>query len=170
MKRNDDRLLTLLGFAIVAVLAIAFSTCDRPSQAGMDRARLVDWTRGATWEVVEVGSGRLGIFGGPREVRHERRLPCALYPAVRVGDLDPGEHYAAIRYTRGHNTEALRRALIMVEDEDRGRVAFGRLRDFGPARWTGRIVDVSPSFAEALGVATDARVRVRMFIPNQNKR
>ena len=56
--------------------------------------------------------------------------------------------------------EFLRRALARVENPANGRAADARPVDWGPNIATGRVADLSPGLAEALGLQTDDVVRI----------
>ena len=75
--------------------------------------------------------------------------------------LDPEKYYFACRWNYNDTPrEFLKRALARVENPANGRAADARPVDWGPNISTGRVADLSPGLAEALGLQTDDVVRI----------
>jgi N-acetylmuramoyl-L-alanine amidase len=75
--------------------------------------------------------------------------------------LDPKQYYFACRWNYTDTPkEFLRRALARVENPANGRAADARPVDWGPHPSTGRVADLSPGLAAALGLDTDDIVRI----------
>lgn len=52
--------------------------------------------------------------------------------------------------------------IVTVTNLDNGRQATCRINDRGPARWTGKIIDVSRGMANALGMIRSGTANVRL--------
>ena len=75
--------------------------------------------------------------------------------------LNPDKYYFACRWNYNDTPrEFLRRALARVENPANGRAADARPVDWGPHISTGRVADLSPGLAAALGLQTDDVVRI----------
>jgi N-acetylmuramoyl-L-alanine amidase len=75
--------------------------------------------------------------------------------------LNPQQYYFACRWNYADTSkEFLRRALARVENPANGRTADARPVDWGPHPSTGRVADLSPGLAAALGLNTDDVVRI----------
>ena len=75
--------------------------------------------------------------------------------------LDPEKYYFACRWNYNDTPrEFLRRALARVENPANGSAADARPVDWGPNVNTGRVADLSPGLAAALGLKTDDVVRI----------
>jgi N-acetylmuramoyl-L-alanine amidase len=75
--------------------------------------------------------------------------------------LNPNQYYFACRWNYADTPkEFLRRALARVENPANGRAADARPVDWGPHASTGRVADLSPGLAAALGLNTDDIVRI----------
>ncbi len=75
--------------------------------------------------------------------------------------LNPDRYYFACRWNYADTPrEFLRRALARVENPVNGRAAEARPVDWGPHPSTGRVADLSPGLAAALGLNTDDAVRI----------
>jgi hypothetical protein len=75
--------------------------------------------------------------------------------------LNPNQYYFACRWNYADTPrEFLRRALARVENPANGRAVDARPVDWGPHPSTGRVADLSPGLAAALGLDTDDIVRI----------
>ena len=75
--------------------------------------------------------------------------------------LNPDKYYFACRWNYNDTPkEFLKRALARVENPSNGRAADARPVDWGPNIATGRVADLSPGLAAALGLQTDDVVRI----------
>ena len=75
--------------------------------------------------------------------------------------LNPDKYYFACRWNYNDTPrEFLKRALARVENPANGRAADARPVDWGPHISTGRVADLSPGLAAALGLQTDDVVRI----------
>lgn len=84
-----------------------------------------------------------------------------------LSDYDPDDLYCAFRfnYERYPRRLLLESTITIVAEESNRSVSNISPIDWGPARWTGRIVDVSPGVMNALDATTDDRVEVFIHIP-----
>jgi hypothetical protein len=75
--------------------------------------------------------------------------------------LNPDQYYFACRWNYSDTPkEFLRRTLAQVENPQNGHAADARPVDWGPHESTGRVADLSPGLAAALGLNTDDVVRI----------
>lgn len=110
-----------------------------------------------------LGEGNVSWFGGPNDNPHEKRQPCALYVKKKVGDLDPDDNYCAMRWDYSKfKPSILRKSTIIIEHN--GIRVYAKPVDWGPGRQNEhRIIDISPSLMEELGVRTDKHI-VKVWI------
>jgi hypothetical protein len=126
--------------------------------------------------------GKMSTFGGPLDFGMAPDEGLALFgkpdltnpkyaylflPAPPPGTsglgrrLNPKQYYFACRWNYADTPkEFLRRVLARVENPMNGRSADARPVDWGPHHSTGRVADLSPGLAAALGLNTDDIVRV----------
>src|SRR5579884_224758 len=126
--------------------------------------------------------GKMSTFGGPLDFGMTLDEGLALFdksdltnpsysylflPAPPPGTsglgrrLNPDRYYFACRWNYADTPrEFLRRALARVENPVNGRAAEARPVDWGPHPSTGRVADLSPGLAAALGLNTDDAVRI----------
>src|SRR5438067_2308856 len=126
--------------------------------------------------------GKMSTFGGPHDLGMAANEDVALFskadlqnpkytylflPASPPGTsglgrrLNPDQYYFACRCDYAATPkEFLRRALARVENPANGRAADARPVDWGPHPSTGRVADLSPGLAAALGLNTDDIVRI----------
>jgi hypothetical protein len=126
--------------------------------------------------------GKMSTFGGPHDFGMAADEDLALFtrrdlqdqkyaylflPAPPPGTcgvgrrLNPDQYYFACRWNYADTPkEFLRRALVRVESPQNGRAADARPVDWGPHPSTGRVADLSPGLAAALGLNTDDIVRI----------
>src|SRR6266516_3178501 len=126
--------------------------------------------------------GKMSTFGGPHDLGMAANEDLALFtkadlqnpkyaylflPAPPPGTsglgrrLNPDRYYFACRWNYAETPkEFLRRALARVENPANGRGVDARPVDWGPHPSTGRVADLSPGLAAALGLDTDDIVRI----------
>ena len=126
--------------------------------------------------------GKMSTFGGPRDTGMSADEGLALFTPADLQDpkysylflptpppgttglgrrLNPDKYYFACRWNYNDTPrEFLRRALARVENPANGRAADARPVDWGPNISTGRVADLSPGLATALGLQTDDVVRI----------
>src|SRR5437773_4153499 len=126
--------------------------------------------------------GKMSTFGGPRDTGMSADEGLALFtpadlqnpkysylflPAPPPGTtglgrrLNPDKYYFACRWNYNDTPrEFLKRTLARVENPANGRAADARPVDWGPHISTGRVADLSPGLAVALGLQTDDVVRI----------
>jgi len=126
--------------------------------------------------------GKMSTFGGPKDTGMSADEGLALFtpadlqnpkysylflPAPPPGTtglgrrLNPEKYYFACRWNYNDTPkEFLKRVLARVENPSNGRAADARPVDWGPNIATGRVADLSPGLATALGLETDDVVRV----------
>ena len=126
--------------------------------------------------------GKMSTFGGPKDTGMSAAEGLALFTSADLQDpnysylflstpppgttglgrrLDPEKYYFACRWNYNDTPrEFLRRALARVENPVNGRTADARPVDWGPNISTGRVADLSPGLAAALGLKTDDIVRI----------
>jgi N-acetylmuramoyl-L-alanine amidase len=126
--------------------------------------------------------GKMSTFGGPRDTGMSADEGLALFTQADLQDpkysylflptpppgttglgrrLNPDKYYFACRWNYNDTPrEFLRRALARVENPSNGRAADARPVDWGPHISTGRVADLSPGLAAALGLETDDVVRI----------
>ena len=126
--------------------------------------------------------GKMSTFGGPRDTGMSADEGLALFTPADLQDpkysylflptpppgitglgrrLNPEKYYFACRWNYTDTPrEFLKRALARVENPVNGRTADARPVDWGPNISTGRVADLSPGLATALGLQTDDVVRI----------
>jgi hypothetical protein len=126
--------------------------------------------------------GKMSTFGGPDDHGMGPNEGLALFelpdlanpkyadlflPAPPPGTsglgrrLNPDRYYLACRWDYNDTPrEFLRNSLALVENPQNGRTAYARPADWGPNAGTGRVADLSPGLAAALGLNTDEDVLV----------
>jgi hypothetical protein len=126
--------------------------------------------------------GKMSTFGGPLDFGMQPDEGLALFgkpdledpkytdlflPAPPPGTsglgrrLNPNKFYFACRWNYSDTPkEFLRRSLATVENPQNGRKVDARPVDWGPNESTGRVADLSPGLAAALGLNTDDVVRI----------
>lgn len=126
--------------------------------------------------------GKMSVFGGPDDHFIHADANLALFfnnPADAVANpdiflpqqpenttglgrrLNPQSNYLACRWDYSLTPkEFLRRIKVKVTNPANGRSADVRPVDFGPGESTGRVADLSPGLAQALGLHTDNVCRV----------
>jgi hypothetical protein len=126
--------------------------------------------------------GKMSTFGGPRDTGMSADEGLALFAQADLQDpkhsdlflqtpprgtrglgrrLNPDKYYFACRWNYNDTPkEFLKRALARVENLLNGRAVDARPADWGPHPSTGRVADLSPGLAAALGLDTDGVVRI----------
>ena len=126
--------------------------------------------------------GKMSTFGGPKDTGMSTDEGLALFTPADLQDskysylflptpppgttglgrrLNPDKYYFACRWNYNDTPrEFLKRALARVENPSNGRAADARPVDWGPNIATGRVADLSPGLATALGLQTDDVVRI----------
>jgi hypothetical protein len=126
--------------------------------------------------------GKMSTFGGPRDTGMSADEGLALFTPADLKEpkysylflptpppgttglgrrLNPNKYYFACRWNYNDTPrEFLKRALARVENPSNGRAADARPVDWGPHISTGRVADLSPGLAAALGLQTDDVVRI----------
>ena len=126
--------------------------------------------------------GKMSTFGGPSDTGMSAAEGLALFTPADLQDpkysylflpspppgttglgrrLDPDKYYFACRWNYNDTPrEFLKRSLARVENPANGRAADARPVDWGPNISTGRVADLSPGLAAALGSQTDDFVRI----------
>lgn len=132
--------------------------------------------------------GKISTFGGPRDTGVSRTEGLALIGAHDLREwwfarlflpeqpegttglarrLNPAAFYIAMRWGQDGlpaNRQA-RRAIFRLTNPNANpvRTIFAQAADWGPNARTGRLVDMSPGAASALGLETDQIVEVEMI-------
>ena len=126
--------------------------------------------------------GKMSTFGGPKDTGMSADEGLALFTPADLQDpkysylflptpppgttglgrrLNPDKYYFACRWNYTDTPrEFLKRALARVENPANGRTVDARPADWGPNISTGRVADLSPGLAAALGLQTDDVVRI----------
>jgi hypothetical protein len=125
--------------------------------------------------------GKMSTFGGPKDSGMKPNEGLALFSSEQdmknhgLGDfllpkkgstglgrrLNPDKPYLACRWWEsGLNKEFVRNTWAWVENAKTGQRARARPVDSGPAEWTNRVADLSPSLAAALKLKTNDICRV----------
>jgi len=126
--------------------------------------------------------GKMSTFGGPTDTGMSADEGLALFSSADLQNpkyanlflatqppgitglgrrLDPEKYYFACRWNYNDTPkEFLKRALARAENPSNGRAADARPVDWGPNIATGRVADLSPGLATALGLQTDDVVRI----------
>jgi len=126
--------------------------------------------------------GKMSTFGGPTDTGMSATEGLALFTPADLQDpkysylflptpppgttglgrrLDPEKYYFACRWNYNDTPrEFLKRVLARVENPANGSAADARPVDWGPNISTGRVADLSPGLAKALGLQTDDFVRI----------
>jgi hypothetical protein len=119
-------------------------------------------------------SGKVSSFGGSNDTGVAPKETLALYPKVLARSLDQpiyNPFYCAMRWdyatitkalgvTRAEALAWLRNQEIMVSCD--GRTVTCVPVDFGPAKSTGRLIDLGPRVLGILGIKTDDTVSVTL--------
>ena len=80
--------------------------------------------------------------------------------------LNPDTFYIACRWDFGQTSKKyLRSILVTVSNPANGKSEQAKPIDFGPATATGRVADLSPGLAKALGLDTDEQCIVEIPLP-----
>ena len=133
-------------------------------------------------EILFRTEGKMSTFGGPKDTGMSADEGLALFTQADLHDpkysylflptpppgttglgrrLNPDKYYFACRWNYNDTPkEFLKRALARVENPSNGRAADARPVDWGPNIATGRVADLSPGLAAALGLETDDVVRI----------
>ena len=128
--------------------------------------------------------GEMSTFGGPHDLDMNPTEDLALFdkrdlqdpkfsylflPASPPGTsglghrLNPAQYYLACRWNYAETSkDFLRNTLARIENPQNGCAADGRPVDWGPDAATGRVADLSPGLAGALGLNTDDLVRITL--------
>lgn len=87
-----------------------------------------------------------------------------LSKGAAFNDKHKGEYYCALRfnYSKVPKTRVTG-FVVKVENPYNGRIVFCEPVDWGPARWTGRAIDLSLKAFEYLGVKTDETVHFQVL-------
>ena len=126
--------------------------------------------------------GKMSTFGGPHDLGMSPAEGLALFdkrdlenpkfaylflgapPPGTTGlgrRLNPDQYYFACRWNYAETSkDFLRTSLARVENPQNCRSADARPVDWGPNADTGRVADLSPGLAGALGLNTDDFVRI----------
>jgi hypothetical protein len=122
--------------------------------------------------------GRMSTFGGPHDTGVAPQEGLALFSSEAdmrthgLGDyllpgslglarrLDPTKYYVASRWPLPLYGK-LRDTPVTVSAN--GKSFKARAVDWGPAKWTGRVCDLSPGLAKALGLDTDDECKVELI-------
>ncbi len=78
--------------------------------------------------------------------------------------LDSSQFYCAMRWNYSATPKRILAASIVRVMSGSGRVCWCRPVDYGPNERTGRVIDLSPGAASALGVGTDDVVTCELFV------
>ncbi len=136
----------------------------------------------AAEEILFRVEGKMSTFGGPHDLGMSADEDLALFTKLDLKDpkyaylflpapppgtsgvgrrLNPDQYYFACRWNYADTPkEFLRRALARVENPQNGRAVDARPVDWGPHPSTGRVADLSPGLAAALGLDTDDVVKI----------
>jgi hypothetical protein len=133
---------------------------------------------------MKVLTGKMSTFGGPRDTGVspseglalieprdlKARLASLFLPGQPEGTtglarrLNPKALYCAMRWNYAQTPKKfLQQAAIKVSAG--GKTIFVRAVDWGPARYTGRLIDLSPGATAQLGLKTDDTVTVEVPEP-----
>lgn len=126
--------------------------------------------------------GKMSTFGGPKDTGMSADEGLALFSPADLQNpkysylflptpppgitglgrrLNPDKYYFACRWNYNDTPkEFLKRTLARVENPSNGRTVDARPADWGPNIATGRVADLSPGLAAALGLETDDIVRI----------
>jgi len=104
-------------------------------------------------------AGRISEFGGPGDIN-------ALAVTGGTTASPPyGPYYAAMRWqTRNYSQLRNNRLKAFLPRTNRAVAMYPG--DWGPAQWTGRVLDISPAAMAALGGRTDDVVQISVLPPN----
>ena len=154
----------------------------KPAAKGPQRKRPAKQKIQPVEEILFRVEGKMSTFGGPTDTGMSATEGLALFTPADLEDpkysylflptppprttglgrrLNPETYYFACRWNyKDTPREFLKRALARVENPATGRAADARAVDWGPNIATGRVADLSPGLAKALGLKTDDVVRI----------
>jgi len=121
--------------------------------------------------------GKCSWFGGPDDTGMSETETLSLYPDRRGRDLNPDMFYCALRIrwdaVDGISTDALKeffrdKIKVVVRNPANERGIGCWIVDWGPARSTGRMIDLSPGAMRELGLQTDDDVEIFLLAVGQN--
>lgn len=132
-------------------------------------------------------TGPMSVFGGPSDTGMESDEGLALYEESQADQiagflltadqagapglgrrLDPSKFYIACRWDYNRTPKAFLRT-VGVHATANGKTINCRPVDWGPNARTGRIADMSPGAAAALGLKTDDIVTVTIPLPSNGQ-
>jgi hypothetical protein len=136
---------------------------------------------------IDFESGKCSWFGGPADtgVQPDEGLAlieppdlalwwfaCLFLPEQPQGTtglarrLNPDAFYAAMAWNYTQTSRAvLRKSFLKVTNPKTNAWILVRPADEGPAKWTNRLIDLSPGCLTALGLTTDDEVAVELIMP-----
>ena len=154
----------------------------KPVARRLPRKKPVEKKTKPVEEILFRVEGKMSTFGGPKDTGMSADEGLALFTQADLHDpkysylflptpppgttglgrrLNPEKYYFACRWNYNDTPkEFLKRALARVENPSNGRTADARPVDWGPNIATGRVADLSPGLAAALGLQTDDVVRI----------
>ena len=124
--------------------------------------------------------GKMSTFGGPKDTGVSPSEGLALFEPTDLGKLitlglflpkqppkttglarrlDPNAYYVAMRWDYAVTSRSYLREIVVTLTAN-GKSIQARPVDWGPNENTGRLVDMSPGAAFALGLSTDQEVTV----------
>lgn len=131
---------------------------------------------------METITGKCSIFGGPADLGMTLHEGLALVTSEQAAgaladyflrpldqsrgigrQLNPLRFYCAMRWNYAFHGGVIATGKLRVVVRANGKFVLVRPVDWGPARWTGRIIDLSKGAAAALNVTTDDEVTVEII-------
>jgi hypothetical protein len=154
----------------------------KPAAKGPQRKKPAKKKIQAIEEILFRVEGKMSTFGGPTDTGMSADEGLALFSPADLQNpkysylflptqppgttglgrrLNPKKYYFACRWNYNDTPkEFLKRALARVENPSNARAGDARPVDWGPNIATGRVADLSPGLATALGLQTDDVVRI----------
>lgn len=99
-------------------------------------------------------SGKISEFGGPGDVN------SLAVSGGKTSSPPMGPYYVAMRWGMDGRKNYPRLKQQRVHITYNGRTISGYPGDWGPAAWTGRVIDVAPQLLRELGATTDSVVSI----------
>lgn len=164
-----DRAAIITGIAIVAALVIGIYAGTTVTGAGQAAERIIVEEKLASAERRIAGlAGELEAMVEARSLRQSivvafDALTSHYTEASSGGLMSSGRPFDEDALTAAHRT-LKNGTILLLENPANGRLVPVSIQDWGPARWTGRDLDVSLAAARRLGIVRQGEARLRCYL------